>query len=167
MSAKWGMQMKMFNRMNWLAEDMDAKVSPVFVNDVTLAIINCLKMEETIGESYDLAGPHDYTYREIYQMFFDICQIKPYTAEVKLELIYEMMHRPWYSSFYRQMFRPWLYPEFINLESQELLADPNNKGFADLQIKPVSFGAKAHELVNEVYWLYNAHDVTKRESANN
>lgn len=24
MSAKWGMQMKMFNRMNWLVEDMDA-----------------------------------------------------------------------------------------------------------------------------------------------
>lgn len=42
-----------------------------------------------------------------------------------------------------------------------------NKGFADLHIKPISFGAKAHELVNEVYWLYNSHDVTKRDSANN
>ena len=43
------MQMKMFNRMNWIVEDMDARVQPVFANDVALAIINCIKMEETIG----------------------------------------------------------------------------------------------------------------------
>jgi dTDP-4-dehydrorhamnose reductase len=48
-AAKWGMNMKMFNRMNWQIEDMDAQVSPVFVSDVALAVMNCLKMEETIG----------------------------------------------------------------------------------------------------------------------
>ena len=52
----------MFNRMNWVIEGMDAKVAPVYANDVTLAIMNCLKMEETIGQSYDLGGPHEYTY---------------------------------------------------------------------------------------------------------
>ena len=100
-------------------------------------------------------------------MFFDICQIKPYTATVKLEDAYEMYHYHWWQSFYRQMFRTWLYPEFMTIEAQNLLVDPNNKSFEDLHIKPVSFGQKAHELVNEVYWLYNNHDVTKRESANN
>lgn len=48
-AGKWGMQMKMFNRMNWQIEGMDSKVQPVFVNDVALAMLNCLKMEETIG----------------------------------------------------------------------------------------------------------------------
>ena len=48
-SAKWGMQMKMFNRMNWQIDGMDAEVQPVYVADVALGIINCLKMEETIG----------------------------------------------------------------------------------------------------------------------
>ena len=43
------MQMKMLNRMNFVIEGMDAKVQPVFVNDIALAIFNCLKMEETIG----------------------------------------------------------------------------------------------------------------------
>ena len=57
--------MKMFNRMNWVIDGMDAKVQPVFANDVTLAIINCLKMEETKGQSYDLGGPHTYTYSRI------------------------------------------------------------------------------------------------------
>lgn len=65
-AAKWGMQMKMFNRMNWQIEGMDAKVQPVFTNDVALAISNCIKMEETIGQSYDLGGPHTYSYQEIY-----------------------------------------------------------------------------------------------------
>jgi hypothetical protein len=45
------------------------------------------------------------------------------------------------------MFRTWLNPEFMTIEAQELICNPQNKGFADLHIKPISFGAKAHELV--------------------
>ena len=55
----------------------------------------------------------------------------------------------------------------MTVESQNLVVNPENKGFADLHIKPISFGAKAHELVNDIYWLYNSHEVTKREGANN
>ena len=165
-SAKWGMMMKMFNRMNFVVDGMDSKIQPVFVNDVALAIINCLKMEETIGQTYDLGGPHTYTYSEIYEMFFNITQIKPYSTVVKLEDVYEYYHYKWFQSFYRQLFRTWLYPEFMTIEAQELVVNPDNKGFEDLKIKPVSFGHKAHEYVNEIYWLYNNHDVTKRESAN-
>lgn len=166
-SAKWGMQMKMFNRMNWQIEGMQNEVQPVYVADVALAATNCLKMEETIGQSYDLGGPHTYTYEEIYEMFFDICQIKPYTAVVNLEDAYYYYHLKAWQSFYRQMFRTWLTPEFMTLESQPLVVNPANKGFADLHIKPISFGAKAHELVNDVYWLYNTQSGSKREMANN
>lgn len=49
LAGKWGMQLKMFNRMNWMIEGMNSKIQPVFVNDVALAVLNCLKMEETIG----------------------------------------------------------------------------------------------------------------------
>jgi hypothetical protein len=55
----------------------------------------------------------------------------------------------------------------MTLEAQDLIVNPENKGFKDLHITPISFGSKAHELVNEIYWIYNAHDSTKRESANN
>jgi len=48
-AGKWGMQLKMFHAMNWVIEGMNSKVQPVFVNDVALAALNCLKMEETIG----------------------------------------------------------------------------------------------------------------------
>lgn len=53
----------------------------------------------------------------------------------------------------------------MTAEAQDLICNPQNKGFADLNIKPIAFGQKAHEYVNEVYWLYNHHEVTKRDSA--
>ena len=53
--------------MNWLIEGMNSKIQPVFINDVALAVLNCLKMEETIGQTYELGGPHVYTYEEIYE----------------------------------------------------------------------------------------------------
>lgn len=55
----------------------------------------------------------------------------------------------------------------MTTESQDLICNPQNKGFADLHIKPVSFGQKVQEYVNDVYWLYNAQEVTKQQSANN
>lgn len=64
-----------------------------------------------------MGGPHQYTYQEIYEMFFDITQIKPYTTMVPLESAYEYYHYKWWQSFYRQLFRVWLYPEFMTVES--------------------------------------------------
>ena len=64
--------------------------------DVALAILNCLKMEETMGQTYDLGGPHTYTYNEIYEMFFNYALVKPYSAVVKLEDAYELYHYKWF-----------------------------------------------------------------------
>ncbi len=43
------MQLKMFNRMSFMVEGMNAKFQPVLNKDVALAIYNALRMEETIG----------------------------------------------------------------------------------------------------------------------
>lgn len=83
-----------------------------------------------------------------------------------MEDAYEYAHYKWWQSFYRQLFRTWLNPEFMTLESQNLVCNPQNKGFADLHIKPISFGTKAHDLVSDVYWLYNSHEENRREGAN-
>ena len=45
----------------------DGKVQPTFTNDVCLAIYNCLKNDKTIGQSYDLGGPHIYEWSELYE----------------------------------------------------------------------------------------------------
>jgi uncharacterized protein YbjT (DUF2867 family) len=72
--------MKMFNRMNFVIEGMNAEVQPVFTNDVALAIFNSIKSEDTIGQSYDLGGPHTYTFEDIYEQFFSLTEIKPYSV---------------------------------------------------------------------------------------
>ena len=158
--------MKMFNRINFVIKGMNASVQPVFTNDVSLAILNCLKMEETQGQTYDLAGPHVYTYEDIYEQFFNLTQIKPYSVVVKLEDAMEYKQYPWFVSPYKKLFKQWLNPEFLTIESQTLKASSDNKGFADLNITPISFGHKAHELIQEITWMYNNHDETKRDTAN-
>lgn len=55
----------------------------------------------------------------------------------------------------------------MTTEAQDLVVNPKNKGFEDLYIKPVSFGHKVPEYVQDIYWLNNIHEVTKREGANN
>ena len=70
--------------MYWI-EGQNANWQPVFVNDVSQAVINCLKMDESIGETYDLGGPHVYTVDDIYEQFFNTSMIKPYIVPIKME----------------------------------------------------------------------------------
>ncbi len=164
--GKWGMQMKLFNRMNWVIEGMDEQVQPVYAADVALAVVNALKMEESIGQTYELGGPHIYNYNEIYEMFFNHSMVKPYSVVVSLEDAYEMKNQNRFLSFYRNFFKHWLGPDFMTHEAQRLICHPEAKGFKDLYIKPISFGTKVHEHVGEIYWFLNHNETTKREAAN-
>ena len=74
-------------------------------------------MEETKGQIYDLGGPHTYTYEDIYEQFFGLSEIKPYSVVVPLEQAYTFKQRPWILSPYRKLFGTWLYPEFMTIES--------------------------------------------------
>ncbi len=55
----------------------------------------------------------------------------------------------------------------MTAEAQDLVVNPQAKGFADLYIKPVAFGQKIQEYINDIYWLYNSQEVTKQQSAAN
>jgi len=165
-AGKWGMMMKQFNRMNFVIKGMNSNVQPTFTADVGLAVMNCLKMEESIGQTYDLGGPHVYTYEDIYEQFFALTQIKPYSVDIKLEEAMKYKQYHWLQSPYRKLFKTWLTPEFMTIEAQELVCSPGSKGYADLNIKPISFGHKAHELIQEITWMYNSHEENKRDSGN-
>jgi hypothetical protein len=41
-----------------------------------------------------------YTVEEVYEMFFNICNIEPYIVNVPLEDVYEMYNSPWFSSWW-------------------------------------------------------------------
>lgn len=49
-AAKWGMQMKMFNRMQFVIRGItNTEFQPTYVNDVALAVVNAIKMPESAG----------------------------------------------------------------------------------------------------------------------
>ena len=54
----------------------------------------------------------------------------------------------------------------MTVESQDLVVNPQNKGFKDLNVVPISFGHLAHEVISEITWMYGSHEVTKRDAAN-
>ena len=97
-------------------------------------------MEETIGQTYDLGGPHVYTYNEIYEQFYNIAQIKPYIVPVKTERAIELMRSFVFSCPERYLTKHWLYPNWIAGESFDAVCRPDAKGFKDLHITPISFG---------------------------
>lgn len=153
--GKWGTHLKMFNRTFFRIEGANGLVQPVYFNDVALAVMNCLKMDETIGQAYDLGGPHVYTWDEIYEQWYAITGLKPYIIPIKMETAFEWAHSPRLSSVYRYFGKYWMYPEFMINETLDIQTSKYEKSFEDLYIKPVSFGQNAKEYVNDILWLAN------------
>lgn len=48
-----------------------------------------------MGETYDLGGPTTYTYEEIYEMLFNVNNIKPHVIPTTLTEIFALKHTPW------------------------------------------------------------------------
>lgn len=48
--------------------DPDAKVQPIFVQDVAQAIVNAVASSDAPGKSYNIAGPDVFTYAELMEM---------------------------------------------------------------------------------------------------
>jgi len=68
-------------------------------------------------------------------------------VQVPFEKAIEYKQYPSFISPYRKLFRIWLTPEFMTIEAQNLETNKDNKSFSDLNITPISFGHKAHELI--------------------
>lgn len=154
--GKWGMMMKMFNRTMFKVDGANALTQPVFGGDISLAVQNCLKMDETIGQTYELGGPHVYTYNELYEIYYSTSIIRPYVIPIKLETLWEWAHSPQLSSIYRYAGKYWMYPEFLCEESVDVVVDKNAKTFEDLYVKPISFGQKVKDYIAEIYWYNNS-----------
>lgn len=77
-----------------LIGDGSSKMQPVYTPDVSKAIINCLKMPETIGQTYELGGPVVYTYKEIYETMFNCVNLKPYMVSVPIEEAFNYYNFP-------------------------------------------------------------------------
>ncbi len=54
----------------------EARFAPVFVGDVANAITSAIDDPETIGQSYNLCGPENFTLQEIVQYTADVLEVK-------------------------------------------------------------------------------------------
>lgn len=164
--GKWSFMLKGFNRTFFRIEGANGLVQPVFNGDVALAAVNALKMDESIGQSYELGGPHVYNWDEIYEQWYAITGVKPYIIPLKLETVMEWASSPRFSSIYRYAGKYWMYPEIMLNESLDITTNPNEKSFDDLYVKPISFGQNAKEYVNEILWYNSSTPETHTQAYN-
>lgn len=151
--GKWAAMLKMFNRTVFRIEGANGLVQPVNSYDITLAVINALKMDDSAGQVYELGGPHVYNWDEIYEQFHAVTGVKPYIIPLKLETVMEWAHSPKLSSHYRYIGKYWMYPEFLLNESIDITTNPDEKSFEDLYVKPSAFGINVKQYVNDIIWM--------------
>eukprot|EP00826_Nyctotherus_ovalis_P013725 TRINITY_DN1374_c0_g1_i4.p1 TRINITY_DN1374_c0_g1~~TRINITY_DN1374_c0_g1_i4.p1 ORF type:complete len:327 (+),score=70.25 TRINITY_DN1374_c0_g1_i4:78-1058(+) len=81
-----------------LIGDGSSKLQPVYIPDITKAVINALKMPESIGQTYELGGPVVYTYKELYETMFNGVNMKPYMVSVPVEEAFNYYNFPGFTS---------------------------------------------------------------------
>jgi NADH dehydrogenase (ubiquinone) 1 alpha subcomplex subunit 9 len=73
----WYTQRDYFYHFNLVTDDCTAKRQPILVNDIAQCVLNALKIHESKGKTYDLAGPHTYSKLECYEILHNIIQTPP------------------------------------------------------------------------------------------
>ena len=96
--GRWTAAIRFLSGKGIIIGDGSAKVQPVYGHDVALAIYNCIKSMETIGQTYELGGPNVYTFKEIYESFFNTVNMHPYCISVPLHVAFDYYNSPAYTS---------------------------------------------------------------------
>ena len=58
-------------------DDCLTKKQPIRQDDVSLCLLNALKLENSKGKTYELGGPHALSMLEIYEIIFNTMKIRP------------------------------------------------------------------------------------------
>ncbi len=96
--GRWTAAVRYLTGTGLIIGDGTAKIQPVYNKDVAQAIYNCLKMKETIGQTYELGGPTIYTYKELYELMFNSVNLKPYMVSVPLHTAFNFYNSPAFTS---------------------------------------------------------------------
>lgn len=93
-AGKFAFQLKNLTRKIYATRHLNAQTQPVYANDVALAIFHAIKFDETMGKSYDLGGPTEYTMQEILEMQFNVINVKPHVIPTSLAEMFQMKQMP-------------------------------------------------------------------------
>ncbi|CAG8515948.1 2447_t:CDS:2 [Diversispora eburnea] len=125
------------------------KCNPVHVNDVAAALETILSDESTIGETYELYGPREYTHEQIFNLVDNIVgsrRTQIYIPKMIAMIVAKLMHLPFISSYSpddveRAHIDDKITPSFIDKEQK--IKNTAVKTFEDLGILPKNLESTA------------------------
>jgi uncharacterized protein YbjT (DUF2867 family) len=109
-----------------------SKFQPVYVDDVASAIEACLTRDDVQGQTFELGGPHVYTFREILQYTMKTANKQRPLIPVPFGIASIM------GAFGELLPRPPITRDQVKLLKHDNVVSPNAKNFAHLGITPVS-----------------------------
>ncbi|CAG8746038.1 14031_t:CDS:10, partial [Racocetra persica] len=107
------------------------KVRPVHVLDVAQALERMLKDESTTGETYELFGPREFTYEEVYDLIRDLTENRRYRFYIPKPLALAV------TKAFNLPFLLTISPENIERSFISDKITPGAKTFEDLGIRPL------------------------------
>jgi len=124
-------QREFFYNFNIVTDELTALRQPVYVHDIGLAFLNALKLNETVGQTYELGGPNTYTMKEIYEVVFNILGKPVKLAHIPHNIAIKVAQR----------IKNW---EYLNLDqiiknTLDIVVAPGAKTIKDLYVQPISF----------------------------
>lgn len=124
-------------------DDGNTRLQPVYVHDVAKAIKNIVLDPSTDGNTYELAGPTEYTYKEVvefvYRHSFMQPSIVPLPAEVHNLIGYFAEFTPFLS--------PILTRDQVKLMQLDQVFRGNRPGLLDLHVEPTEMEAMGPDIM--------------------
>lgn len=125
-----------------VTDDCMAKRQPIYVHDVALATLNALKLDETMGRTYELGGPHTYTYKECYEIVHNIlrtpCNLLYFPKNVALRMTQVLKNWDYFSM------------DSILKHSLDIVVDPKARKIDELYVQPISFAQACEKLLSDI-----------------
>ncbi|XP_077994727.1 NADH dehydrogenase [ubiquinone] 1 alpha subcomplex subunit 9, mitochondrial-like [Glandiceps talaboti] len=113
--------------------DRKALKQPVYVTDIAQAVMNVIKDRETIGKTYELAGPHRYQLEDLVHYIYRVTSRSYICYPVPRPLLHAIAR-----IFEISYFNPWMSRDKLERYHTTEKVAPGMPGLEDLGIKPVS-----------------------------
>jgi uncharacterized protein YbjT (DUF2867 family) len=122
--------------------DGRTRLQPVYVEDVAAAIVQVLRLSETLNRIYELAGPRVYSYTELLQTIAREAGLRPILMRIPFAAWYAL------ASFAEVLPRPPLTRNQVELMQVDTTAS-NRPGFRELGISPRSLEEELQAMLKQ------------------
>lgn len=124
-----------------LVDGGEALTQPVYCVDVGKALMEIIQNHEVFeGQTFQLAGPAEYSYKELAEFVQDITMMKRPLVDVPASAFSLL------AAGIELLPAPWITPDLIKLMQQDVLLKPSSSGFLtfdDLGMEPASVDKEA------------------------